>query len=322
LLEDERSEERSAVRATLVEGALTTGHVARIAEFGVFVDLGAGVTGLVHLTELSHARVAKPSDVVKLGDYVSVKVLKIDTTTGKISLSMKQAQADPWAGVAESIHVGDRCTAPVKRQVDFGAFVEIRPGLEALVPARELPATPAGWRRDLAPGEPREWVVIGVDAERRRLTVLPAEIAGSSNPPDSIVAGAHLKGRVQKVETFGVFVWLAPGKVGLIPKVWTGVPYGQPFEPKFPEGSEVAVEVVEVVEDGKRIRLAADGVARKEQDEPRRPARGPRPDREAGPRRSETRESTPEGTQDSGSFGTHLGDALKAAFQRRGPDES
>lgn len=322
LLEAERSDERAAVRATLLEGALTSGHVARIAEFGVFVDLGAGVTGLVHLTELSHARVARPSDAVKVGDYVAVKILRIDDTSGKISLSMKQAQADPWEGVAETIHAGDRATAPVKRLVDFGAFVEIRPGLEALVPARELPATPTGWRQDLAPGVVREWVVIGVDSERRRLTVLPAEIAGTSNPAEAIVAGARLKGRVQKVETFGVFVWLGPGKVGLMPKVWTGVPYGQPFETKFPEGSEVAVEVVEVVEDGKRIRLAAEGVARKEHDEPRRPQSRPRPERDAGPRRHDGHDSGAEGADSGGSFGTNLGDALKAAFERRGPGEA
>lgn len=321
LLEEERSDERAAVRATLVEGTVTSGHVARIAEFGVFVDLGAGVTGLVHLTELSHARVARPSDAVNIGDFVAVKVLRIDEKTGKISLSMKQAQADPWAGVTGEIHVGDRCTAEVKRHVDFGAFVEIRPGLEALVPAREIPPTPSGWRNDLAPGTSHEWVVIGVDAERRRLTILPAEVAGSSNSPDAIVAGARLKGRVQKVETFGVFVWLGPGKVGLIPKVWTGVPYGHPFETKFPAGAEVPVEVVEVVEDGKRIRLAAEGVARREQhDEPRRAPR-PRADRaSAGPRHEGPSPSDLAGS--GGSFGTNLGDALKAALERRGSGEA
>jgi small subunit ribosomal protein S1 len=315
LLEEERGDEQKAVRATLVEGSLTAGHVARTTDFGVFVDLGAGVTGLVHLTEISHARIGKPSDVVNPGDFVQVKILKVDEASGKISLSMKQAQDDPWAGVADVYHPGETVRATVRRHVDFGAFVEVRPGLEALVPSRELPPAPKSWREELAIGTEREFQVLAVDPSRRRLTLVPTDAAGAAVPDDRIVAGEHVTGRVQKVESFGVFIWLAPGKVGLMPKVWTGVPYGQPFETKFPVGSEIACEVVEIVDGGKRIRLAAAGIARRESEERR--DRAPRGrdrdrDRDRGSHAVESHESQ----ESQGTFGTNLGDALKAALQR------
>ena len=97
-----------AVRATLIEGAVMTGRVARLTDFGAFVDLGAGVTGLVHLTELAHGRVVRPGDIVSVGDRVPVKITKLDDATGKISLSVKQAVTDPWESVPTSFIVGQR----------------------------------------------------------------------------------------------------------------------------------------------------------------------------------------------------------------------
>ena len=115
VLEDQRREEASAVRATLLEGAIMRGHVASVAGFGAFVDLGAGVMGLVHVSELSHARISRVEDVVKEGDEVSVKILKLHDSGKKISLSIRQAESDPWAAVGATFHPGKIYPGTVRR---------------------------------------------------------------------------------------------------------------------------------------------------------------------------------------------------------------
>jgi len=338
LLEAEHEEEMKSVRATLIEGAVMTGRVARLTEFGAFVDLGAGVTGLVHLTELAHGRVVRAGDIVSLGDRVPVKIIKLDEASGKISLSIKQAITDPWESVPTLFEVGKAYPGKVKRFADFGAFVELRRGIEALAPAREFPPTAGGWRDGLEIESAADWIVIAVDALRRRITVLPA-VPGLEPLLTLIPApGVLVTGKVVKAEPFGVFVWLGPGRVGMVPRVWSGAGAGGGFESRFTPGSDIPVEVVDVQEGGRRIRLSVQGVDRDAADAARAEATKPRGERlerpersDRGNRRSDRPERRPAAdrprraeepdrpgsSSDPGTgFGSHLGEALRAALKR------
>jgi len=312
VLERDRSDEAKAVRATLLEGAVMWGRIVSVAEFGAFVDLGAGVTGLVHVSEMGHSRVPRASDVVRAGDPVHVKILKLDDARGRISLSMRQAEKDPWSEVIGRFAVGSIYPGRVARIVDFGAFVELAPGLEVLAPARDFPPTVAGWPHGLEAGQERSWVLTAVDAERRRATVVPAPEGGASAEPLKIEPGATLKGRVQRVESFGAFVWLAHGRVGLLPGALSGVPRGSDLSRAFPVGKEIDVEVVSVSDDH-RIRLAVKGVERGSIDAPRKPARSAtRPSRPPSRGAADsTRQAPP-----TAAFANSLADVLKAALEK------
>ena len=335
LLEAEHEEEMKSVRATLIEGAVMTGRVARLTEFGAFVDLGAGVTGLVHLTELAHGRVVRAGDVVALGDRVPVKIIKLDDATGKISLSIKQAITDPWDSVPALFEVGKVYVGKVKRFADFGAFVELRRGIEALAPAREFPPSTGSWRDGLEIDVPRDWIVIAVDVPRRRITVLPGGDEVASLLAAELAPGTTLTGKVVKAEVFGIFVWLGPGRVGMVPRVWSGAAPGAGFEARFVPGSDLPVEIVDVQEGGRRIRLSVQGVDRDAADAARAAAQKPRserpPERERD-RRPERPERRPQAdrprrtdeprpaaaSSDPGTgFGSHLGEALRAALKRQ-----
>ena len=326
-LEAEHADEMKAVRATLIEGAVMTGRVARLTEFGAFVDLGAGVTGLVHLTELAHGRVVHAGDIVSVGDRVPVKITKLDDASGKISLSVRQAITDPWESVPGLFEVGRAYPGKARRLAEFGAFVELKRGIEALAPGREFP--PGGeWRERIEIDAVREWIVIAVDVARRRITVLPAFEGWEGLIGVPLEAGVKLTGRVVKAEAFGVFVWLGPGRVGMVPRVWSGAADGAGFERRFAPGSELRVEVVDVSEGGKRIRLSVEGVDREAADAARAAASRPQPAARMRPesavrkpsaerprRREEAPRPTPASEPGSG-FGGHLGEALRAALKR------
>ncbi len=321
ILEAEHSDEMKAVRATLIEGAVMTGRVARLADFGAFIDLGAGVIGLVHLSELAHGRVVRAADIVAVGDRVPVKITKLDDASGKISLSVKQAVTDPWESVPNSFVVGKAYSGIVKRFAEFGAFVELRREIEALAPAREFPPSAGGWREGLAVDVASDWVVIAIDAARRRITVVPAFSGWEQLLNASFEPGAHLTGKVVKAEVFGVFVWLGPGRVGMVPRVWSGSGDGPGFESRFPAGADIAVEVVDVAEGGKRIRLSVVGVDREAAEAARAASLRPRPTPERRPpvERPRRREEAPRpaAAPDPGSgFGPQMGEALRAALKR------
>ena len=324
ILEAEHTDEMKAVRATLIEGAVMTGRVARLTEFGAFVDLGAGVTGLVHLTELAHGRVVRASDIVSVGDRVPVKITRLDETTGKISLSVKQVVTDPWESVPTAFLVGKAYPGKIKRYADFGAFVELRREIEALAPAREFPPSAGGWRDGLVVDVAQDWVVIAVDAARRRITVVPAFPGWEALLNATFEPGSHVTGKVAKAEAFGVFVWLGPGRVGMVPRVWSGSGDGPGFEQRFLPGSDISVEVVDVAEGGNRIRLSVVGVDREAAEAARAASLRPRPapaDRRPPPERKPRREEAPRPVQapDAGSgFGSQMGEALRAALKRDG----
>ena len=328
VLQAEHTDEMKAVRATLIEGAVMTGRVARLTEFGAFVDLGAGVTGLVHLTELAHGRVVRASDIVTSGDRVPVKITKLDDATGKIHLSVKQAVTDPWESVPTSFIVGKAYPGKIKRYADFGAFVELRREVEALAPAREFPPSSGGWRDGLVVDVPRDWIVIAVDAARRRITIVPAFDGWEALLNASFAPGSQVTGKVIKAEAFGLFVWLGPGKIGMVPRVWSGSGDGPGFEQRFVTGTDIAVEVVDVSEGGHRIRLSVAGVDREAAEAARaaslRPKAAPaerRPPQERRPaadlpRRREEAPRPVQAPEGASGFGSQMGEALRAALKR------
>lgn len=170
LLEEQQQANAAEIRKSIVEGAAMTGRVASVRDFGAFVDLGGGVQGLLHVSEMGWARVSDALQVVKPGDQITVKVLRVDADKQKISLGLRQLIADPWANVPESYQAGQLRVGRVARVAKFGAFVELEPGVEGLLPLSE-----SGVGRDtdvkkaFPIGTSVEVVILDVDAEARRI---------------------------------------------------------------------------------------------------------------------------------------------------------
>jgi small subunit ribosomal protein S1 len=280
-LEEAQSANADAVRASIVPGAVLTGRVTSVLDFGAFVDLG-GIQGLLHVSEMGWSRVSA-NEVTAPGDQITVKVLRVDDATGKISLGLKQLQNDPWVDVAGSYAVGQVRTGKVTRVAEFGAFVELEPGIEALAHASTFPPTgrAGGWAKAIAPGTTGAFEILAIDAAQKRIGVAMVEegttrAAGATAAKAGIVPGAIVTGKVDKHEKFGVFVFLAPGKTGLIPFSETGVDRDDDMLKAFPLGSEVEVVVLEVDPAGRRIRLSRKAVAQqREQAELREYAQRP-----------------------------------------------
>ncbi|MBV0930092.1 30S ribosomal protein S1 [Lentilactobacillus sp. IMAU92037] len=171
IVQAEKAQEREKLMETLHEGDIVEGTVARLTSFGAFVDLG-GMDGLVHVSQIAYERVEKPSDVLKVGQQVKVKVLSVDFDRNRISLSIKQTLPEPWDGIEEKAPVGSVLEGTVKRLVDFGAFVEVFPGVEGLVHISQIShehiATPGDV---LKVGETIQVKVLDVDPERKRLAL-------------------------------------------------------------------------------------------------------------------------------------------------------
>jgi small subunit ribosomal protein S1 len=180
-LEEEQAARAAEVRRSIVPGAVLTGRVVSVPAFGAFVDLGAGIQGLLHVSEMSWARSASPSEIVSPGDEITVKVLRVDDATQKISLGLKQLQDDPWATVAATYEVGQVRTARVTRLAEFGAFVELEPGVEALAHVSTFaPTAPADdWRKLVPVGSTGMFEILSVDTAQKRIGVALIE-EGSS----------------------------------------------------------------------------------------------------------------------------------------------
>jgi small subunit ribosomal protein S1 len=180
-LEEEQQASADAVRASIVPGAVLPGRVVSVRDFGAFVDLGGGIQGLLHVSEMSWSRAATPGEVVAAGDQITVKVLRVDEGTGKISLGLKQLQDDPWSAVATTYQVGQVRTGRVTRVAEFGAFVELEPGIEALAHASTFPATGrrGDWAAAVPVGTTAAFEIRSVDPAQKRIGVALVE-EGSS----------------------------------------------------------------------------------------------------------------------------------------------
>jgi small subunit ribosomal protein S1 len=180
---------------------------------------------------------------------------------------LKQLTADPWSTVPARYDVGQLRPGRVTRVADFGAFVELEPGVEALAHVSTFPPTgrPGGWSKTVAAGMTGAFEILSLDLEKKRIgvaLVMEGVPQGGGTPPPQrgIVAGGRVTGRVERHETFGVFVFLAPGRTGLIPMSETGLEKEADVVKAFPAGAEIDVEVLEVSADGRRIRLSRKAV--------------------------------------------------------------
>jgi small subunit ribosomal protein S1 len=219
LLEETRDKRRQTTLSTLSEGQLIEGTVKNITDYGAFLDLG-GIDGLLHITDISWGRVGHPSDMFSIGDRVEVLVLKYDRETGRISLGVKQKSADPWTKVEEKYPARSRVKGKVVSLTDYGAFVELEPGVEGLVHVSEM-----SWTHEVrhpskvvSVGDEIEAQVLHVDQHSRKISLGMKQTA--PNPWDIIEEkypeGTQIEGKVKSVTDFGAFVGLDEGVDGLI----------------------------------------------------------------------------------------------------------
>ena len=267
-LEEQQRASAAAVRESIVPGAVLTGRVASVLEFGAFVDLGGGIQGLLHVSEMSWSRATTPGEIVAAGDEITVKVLRVDDATQKISLGLKQLLDDPWTTVASNYEVGQVRTGRVTRVAEFGAFVELEPGIEGLAHASTFAPTgrTGGWAKSVPVGMTGAFEILSIDPAQKRIGIALVEegssrAAGATSPQGALAPGAIVTGKVERHESFGVFVFLSPGRTGLIPLSETGVDRGTDMLKAFPIGSEVEVAVLEVDPAARRIRLSKKAVA-------------------------------------------------------------
>ena len=219
LLEEENAEKKKETLATLAEGKVMPGVVKNLTDYGAFIDLG-GIDGLLHVTDMSWGRAQHPSELFKVNDEVDVIVLKFDPTTERVSLGYKQLHADPWISAAERYQVGQRLSGKVVSLTDYGAFVELEPGVEGLIHVSEM-----SWSKRvkhpsklLTVGDSVESMVLGVDPAARRISLGLKQI--ESNPwhqlTDRYPVGSKLTGKVRNLTEFGAFVEVEDGIDGLI----------------------------------------------------------------------------------------------------------
>ena len=267
-LEEQQRASAADVRKSIVPGAVLGGRVMSVLDFGAFVDLGGGIQGLLHVSEMGWSRVTNPNEMLAPGDQITVKVLRVDDATEKISLGLKQLLDDPWSKVATSYAVGQVRTGRVTRVADFGAFVELEPGIEGLAHASTFAPTggKGGWAKSAAVGSTGAFEILSIDAAQKRIglafvDVASSRAAGATSPQGTLVPGAIVTGKVERHEKFGVFVFLSPGRTGLIPLAETGVDRDGDMLKAFPIGSEVEVVVLEVDPASRRIRLSRKAVA-------------------------------------------------------------
>ena len=267
LLELTAGADRQNALVRLAVGTRHTGRVSQIREFGAFVELEKGIDGLVPLRELSHARGAKPEDIVKLGDVVEVEVIEAKLETRerggeriKLTLSFKRIAADPWDGVESIAPVGRVLAGRVVRLADFGAFIALGSGIDGLLHLSEVSGKARTSADVLAVGQEVRVVAKSIDKDKKRISLVLADEAsevGATFEARTVPVGGIVKAKVEKVETFGVFVQIDGMKGrsgrGLIPNNELGVPQGVDMRKTFPEGREVTAKVLEA---GAKIRLS------------------------------------------------------------------
>lgn len=267
LQEEEQAALAAQVRGKVVVDAVLSGRVVSVREFGAFVDLGGGVQGLLHASEMSWSRSSDPSQIVKVGEELTVKVIRVEEG-GKIALGLKQLSADPWSTVEANYKVGQVLSGRVTRVSEFGAFVELEPGVEGLAHLSTFAPTgkPGGWSKSVTPGMAGAFEILSIDLEKKRIGVALIEEgssrANSARPSRSAIQpGARLTGKVERHDKMGIFLFLAPGVTGLLPLSETGAAHGVDLQKAFPVGSDLDVMVLEADAAKRRIRLSVKAIA-------------------------------------------------------------
>jgi small subunit ribosomal protein S1 len=219
VLEEQARALSQAQRDAMKEGDTVTGTVRSLVPYGAFIDIG-GVDGLLHISDMAHSRVAKPEDVLTAGQEIQVKILKIDPETKKISLGLKQLQPEPWQTAPDRLTAGQRITGTITRLADFGAFVEIEPGVEGLIHISEMSygkklRHPSDM---LKQGDRVDAIILGIKPEERRISLgLKQTLADPwAEVGRNFPVGSQIEGPVTKLMNFGAFVQLAEGIEGLV----------------------------------------------------------------------------------------------------------
>jgi len=267
VVEASMGEERAKLLETLTEGAIVHGVVKNITEYGAFVDLG-GIDGLLHITDMAWRRVRHPSEVVQVGQELSAKVLKFDAEKNRVSLGIKQLGDDPWHGVSRRYPSGTRLFGKVTNIADYGAFVEIEPGIEGLVHVSEMDWT----NKNVAPskvvtmGDEVEVMVLEIDEEKRRISLGMKQC--KPNPWEefagNVKRGDKVHGPIKSITDFGVFVGLAQGIDGLVHL--SDLSWNEPGETavrNYKKGQEVDALVLGIDIERERISL---GIKQLDQD--------------------------------------------------------
>ena len=267
VVESEHSEEREALMDKLVEGAILKGVVKNLTDYGAFVDLG-GIDGLLHITDMAWKRVRHPSEVVNVGDELDVRVLKFDRERNRVSLGLKQLGEDPWENIARRYPANSRVFGKVSNVTDYGAFVEIEPGVEGLVHVSEMDWT----NKNVNPskvvqvGDEVEVMVLDVDEERRRISLGMKQVA--ANPWETFAAiykkNDKVSGQIKSITDFGIFIGLDGGIDGLVHLSdisWATT--GEDVVRNYKKGDTLEAVVLAVDPERERISL---GVKQLEQD--------------------------------------------------------
>jgi small subunit ribosomal protein S1 len=259
VLEESLGEEREKVLESLAEGAVVKGIVKNITDYGAFVDLG-GIDGLLHITDLAWRRVKHPTEVVNIGDELEAKVLKFDQEKSRVSLGLKQLGEDPWLGLARRLPQGTRLFGKISNLTDYGAFVEIEPGIEGLVHVSEMDWT----NRNVHPGkvvqlgDEVEIMILEIDEDRRRISLGMKQC--TPNPweefEQSATKGDKVSGSIKSITDFGIFIGLPGGIDGLVHTSdlsWTE--QGEDAVRNYKKGDEVEAVVLAIDVERERISL-------------------------------------------------------------------
>jgi small subunit ribosomal protein S1 len=258
-LHDQRSEDRKKILETLSEGQIIQGVVKNITNYGVFIDIG-GVDGLLHITDMTWGRVAHPSEMVRIGDNIAVKVLSFDKNNEKISLGLKQLQANPWDQISSDVAVGNKVKGKISSITDYGLFIEVAPEVEGLVHISEISWTDriTDLNRLYKVGEEIEVLVVSLDKENRRMSLSVKQLG--KNPWETVneqfKPGQTLKGKISNITDFGIFVQLLPGIDGLVhisDLSWTE--HIEHPSDRYKLGQEVEAVVLGIDKDNKKISL-------------------------------------------------------------------
>ncbi len=258
-LHDQRSEERKKILDTLSEGQVIQGVVKNITNYGVFIDIG-GVDGLLHITDMTWGRVAHPSEMVKIGDTIAVKVLSFDKNNEKISLGLKQLQSNPWDKISEGLSIGQKIKGKISSITDYGLFVEVAPEVEGLVHISEVSWTDriTDLNRLYKLGDEIEILIVSLDKENRRMSLSIKQLG--KNPWEMVneefKQGQTIKGKISNITDFGIFVQLLPGIDGLVhisDLSWTE--HIEHPSDRYKIGQEVEAVILNIDKDNKKISL-------------------------------------------------------------------
>ncbi len=266
VVEQEFSAERSALLENLQEGAVVRGSVKNLTDYGAFVDLG-GIDGLLHITDMAWKRVKHPSEVVKVGDEIEVRILKFDRERSRVSLGLKQLGADPWENISRRYPAHTRVFGKVTNIADYGAFVEIEDGVEGLVHVSEMDWT----NKNVNPakvvhtGQEVEVMVLDVDEERRRISLGLKQC--QANPwkefAENYNRGDHVSGQIKSITDFGIFIGLAGNIDGLVHL--SDISWDMPGEEavrSFQKGQQVEAMVLSIDPERERISLGIKQLAK------------------------------------------------------------